>query len=140
MVVVVAAVNKQESSMLPVGWMEEIAGCRQQLAGWMVIVVVANKKQSSTQLVGWMEETNVAESRQQGLLAQVVVVVVPWCFVPINAPKVTAVIGLMIVGGTRVIKVRCQLRLPVGSCRVEELGFHIPKTLLVRGMGEEGKL
>jgi hypothetical protein len=32
------------------------------------------------------------------------------------------------------------LRLHVGSCRVEELGFHILNPLWVRGMGEEGKL
>jgi hypothetical protein len=137
MVVVVAVVNKQQSSMQPVSRIEEIVGGRQQLAGWMEIVVVANKQQSSVQPVGWMEETIVAESRQKSLPTQVVVV--PWCFVPTNAPKVTVVTGLTVVGGTRVIKVRCLLWLPVGSYRVEELAFHILKTSLVRGMGEEGK-
>jgi hypothetical protein len=139
MVVVVAVVNKQQSSMQPVSRMEEIIGGRQQLTGWMEVVVVANKQKSSVQPVGWMEETIVAESRQQGLPAQVVVVVVPWCFVPTNAPKVIVVTGLAVVGGTRVIKVRCLLWLPVGSYMVEELGFHILKTSLVRGMREEGK-
>jgi hypothetical protein len=60
--------------------------------------------------------------------------------VPTNAPKITVVIGLTVIGGTRVIKLRCLLQLPVGSYRDEELGFHILKPSLMKGTGEEGKL
>jgi hypothetical protein len=61
---------------------------------------------------------------------------VPRCFVPTNSLRTAAAIGPMVVGCTRVMTVRCLLRLPVGARKVVELGLHT----LVGGMGEEGQL